>query len=265
MLRSVKATCIAKVDTVSFFRETFRSKIRYTSSPYFRLVLVHDPKRIYEPNVPAPYLPMPPHSGTHKRRQLRLEAGRQLLEHGAVAKLRDSAPSSPAKDKRSKTDSIDSGADGDEAEDPGDFDSLGDLLSVPEGRDLRFPPIPNPEHEIELRAHFINGKKLTHRYAVVRDRCRRKIQTSLRVLFLSASTKARARLVSAEAKSAEELAPCIHPEYIYVFSPLSLSFSVKLSDLADDVSRALVSVHEQVQRPQSARRPSFRANRPRYY
>ncbi|KAE8262090.1 hypothetical protein A4X03_0g2721, partial [Tilletia caries] len=72
IIRNIKTTeSISK----ALFARIALSKIAF-ACPSFRLRVVPDPGGRFSPHAEAPWLPMPPGEGTHKRRHLMIEVGR---------------------------------------------------------------------------------------------------------------------------------------------------------------------------------------------
>ncbi|KAK0531343.1 hypothetical protein OC834_002988 [Tilletia horrida] len=296
VVRNIKAMTASS----AFYMSSYQSRIRYVS-PFFRLFLVHDPAQTYTPHAVAPWLPQPADKATHKRRHMRLLTGELVEAHGGLdslhatlgevssgaARLAELAAearsakidlrlnASSAEDADEEADKEGKEEDDDDDDDDCDpFDTLGEQFDVPKPRGFALKPLPWPEREIELRTFFVNSKKETHKLAVVRSRCRRRIQALLDALFLPLTNGRRKVLgqTGAMGLAPADLQQIIHTDYVYTFVAQPIVYSAEMEAMAQELVKAFqetsrliigaeakrAAMHQQRKgfTPQQSRRPS---------
>ncbi|KAE8248924.1 hypothetical protein A4X13_0g5413 [Tilletia indica] len=265
VVRNVKTT--DDIATAIFARVNF-TKIAYQCSS-FRLKVIKDAEYKFNPHSEAPWLPQPAQVGTHKERHLRILTGK-MLEDGTLSegldkgRPRDKGRSltvpAAVSTVRSRLDESSHEKDEDESIDEGAFNTLGETFTIDKPRQLALPPLPWPEREIELRTLFINSKKETHKSAVVRNRCKRRLQAALNAIFLPAGNSGRMILrEGALGLLPPDLSKFVHTDYVYVLFPQSITFTAKMREMAKHFCLALEHTSKQITAPPkpAPSRPSF--------
>ncbi|KAE8270876.1 hypothetical protein A4X09_0g1443 [Tilletia walkeri] len=259
VVRNVKTT--DDIATAIFARVNF-TRIAYQCSS-FRLKVVKDAEYKFNPHSEAPWLPQPAQVGTHKERHLRILTGK-MLEDGTLSEgpSKGRARTVPAavSTGRSRLDESSHEKDEDESIDGGVFNTLGETFTIDKPRQPILPPLPWPEREIELRTLFINSKKETHKSAVVRNRCKRRLQAALNAIFLPAGNSGRMILrEGALGLLPSDLSKFVHTDYVYVLFPQSITFTAKMREMAKHFCLALEHTSKQITAPPkpAPSRPSF--------
>ncbi|KAK0549982.1 hypothetical protein OC846_002599 [Tilletia horrida] len=245
-VRPVKHPSLGQV----FYTRLFGPSTFQCQSPYFRLRVFQDrgsslsaSPPLADPHAVPAWLPQPAHRSTHKRRHLRMLTARllQLKERGTLDESEmekvsgyhiDDPETWGTSSRMVVTERLEK-----QNEDE-------DTFSVFKTSSTAWPPLPWTARQVEMRVLFINSKKETHKHAVVRERCKRRIKVALQALFLPLSNK-RGRAILGKDYGAQEFPPeelmkLVHTDRVYVFIARPISFTAPMLEIARALHQALI-------------------------